>query len=599
MQNYHKYGNRPFILFLVTLICLVLPACNTVAGILTEKLNAELKKRIELEMFRQGLVCQGELICGTSLIPDYYIHREYKPVWVNDTGLSADAAMLVTSLESSTDDGLRAEDYHLTRIEQLINELRQIHDQGEIDTAEAVSMWIDLEVLFTDALLLYGSHLLGGRVNPETLHPDWILAGDSIDLMNILRTVVLSGPSITIFDRVRPPHGGYTGLTALLSEYHRIAVDGGWPVVAMGPSLRKDEQDPRISQLRRRLTISGDLMNSGESLQPDVFDETLESAVIRFQGRHGLNADGIAGEKTLSALNLSVEDRIRQIELNLERWRWLPHDLGERYILVNTADFRLKVVENNHTTLDMRVVVGKPARQTPVFSSRLSYMVVNPYWTVPTTIAVNDILPKIKKDPEYLTKNRFRVFDGWQQDAQELTPELVDWTTLGKRYFPLRFRQDPGAMNALGRIKFMFPNKFAVYLHDTPHRTLFNETIRGFSSGCIRTEKPLDLAAYLMSGNAGWTREKLAEAIEKGSQRNIHLPAPILIHLLYMTAWIAEDGIPQFRDDIYGRDRLLEKALRQRVTRSPFSPRSNPDDPSFELQGVFPQRQKVGGAAVE
>ncbi len=413
-------------------------------------LRADLKKRIEQQLFQKGLVCQGEFICGTSLIPDLYIDRDYNPLWVNATGISAEANTLISSLEGADDDGLRNRDYHLPRIQELIQQLtfRQRHD-----SAEAIPMWTDLEILFSDAFLLFGSHLLGGRINPESLHPDWIIAENHADLVNILKVASSSEKFSAIFNQLRPPHRGYHGLRTLLREYRTIAANGGWPVLASGRSIRKNDQDPRISQLYERLSISGDLVGVNDKTESDIYDEDLEKAMIKFQARHGLNPDGIIGKKTIAALNIPVEDQIRKIELNLERWRWLPHDFGDRFILANTADFRLSVIEKGQTVFNARVVVGKPARKTPVFSSILSYLVINPYWSVPTSIAIKDILPKVRQDPAYLKKNQFRLFSGWKADARELQPESIDWDVLNMNYFPYHLRQDPGENECIGKIK--------------------------------------------------------------------------------------------------------------------------------------------------
>jgi murein L,D-transpeptidase YcbB/YkuD len=291
--------------------------------------------------------------------------------------------------------------------------------------------------------------------------------------------------------------------------------------------------------------------------------------VKQFQNRHGLAPDGIVGSKTRAALNVSVQQRIRQVELNLERWRWLPNDLGDRFIAVNTADYSLKVVENGRKIIDMRVVVGRPARQTPVFSAKMTYLVLNPYWNVPYTIAVKDILPKLDEGVDYLISQGIRVFSDWSKDATELNPEQIDWASYGRSNFPFRLRQDPGKKNALGQIKFMFPNKFAVYLHDTPQRSLFQKIQRGFSSGCIRVENARMLASYLLSAEDRWTPEVLLAALASGHRQVVRVPQPILVHLLYMTAWIDDRGVLQFREDIYHRDRDLDAALMQR---NPYHP---------------------------
>lgn len=241
----------------------------------------------------------------------------------------------------------------------------------------------------------------------------------------------------------------------------------------------------------------------------------------------------------------------------------MPQDLGRRYVLVNIANFELDVVENSQPLIFMRVVVGRDYRRTPVFSDKMTYLVLNPYWNVPPNIAVQDKLPLIKKDPGYLTLQKMMVFQGWGADTREIGPETVDWSQVTAKNFYYRLRQDPGPMNALGRIKFMFPNQFNVYLHDTPTRELFAKTERAFSSGCIRIEKPLELAEYVLRGDFKRTKDKFLAAIDRGTEQTVRLLEPIPVHLLYWTARAYEDGSIQFRKDLYGRDVLLDEALRE------------------------------------
>ncbi|NIO06699.1 MAG: L,D-transpeptidase family protein, partial [Deltaproteobacteria bacterium] len=256
--------------------------------------------------------------------------------------------------------------------------------------------------------------------------------------------------------------------------------------------MEKDDRGPRVSALRSRLIASGDLDGSPER-DYDLFDEALEWGVRRFQKRHGLKVDGIVGSRTLKTLNVPVEERMRQIELNMERWRWLPNDLGRRFILVNIPNFELYVVENDEILMTMRAVVGRRYQRTPVFTGEMTYLELNPYWHIPTKIATQDILPSIRKNPNYLIKKKIRVFQSWEAQAPEIDPESIDWSQITTENFSFKLRQEPGPSNALGRVKFMFPNRFAVYLHDTPARKLFQKTRRTFSAGCIRIEKPVEL----------------------------------------------------------------------------------------------------------
>jgi murein L,D-transpeptidase YcbB/YkuD len=332
-----------------------------------------------------------------------------------------------------------------------------------------------------------------------------------------------------------------------------------------------------IALLRQRLSVSGDLdpqANQGEH----HYDEFLEKAVRRFQARCGLPPTGRIDEQTLDELNVPAAVRIRQIELNLERWRWIPHELGTRYLLVNAADYRLTVVENAQPLWDMRVVVGRDYRSTPVFSADLQYLEINPYWNVPQKIAVLDILPKVKQNPEYLIRKNFKVFENWRAGASEIDPLTVDWSKVTKRNFHFKLRKEPGPSNDLGRIKFMLPNRFAVYLHDTPNRKLFAKNYRSYSSGCIRLEKPLELAEYLLKDDPKWTYQNILRAVDSKENRIVRLKKAVPVHLLYWTAWVDPEGVVNFRNDIYKRDPRLDVALRERPPRIEMEALGRQDD---------------------
>ena len=358
------------------------------------------------------------------------------------------------------------------------------------------------------------------------------------------------------------PQPGYQRLKKALQRYHRIAGHGGWPRILPGPTLHPGDKDRRIPDLRQRLAAAGDLATTRPSLSP-IFDNELEEAVRRFQQRHGLEDDGLVGRETLAELNVSVAERIRQIELNMERWRWIPHDMGDRHILVNIAGFYLQVIEKGWPVQEMQVVVGREYRRTPVFSASMTYLVLNPYWNLPFRIAVEDKLPLIQKDPAYLSENHIHVLTGWERDAAVVDPALIDWQLLNRHNFTYRLRQDPGPHNALGRVKFMFPNHYAVYLHDTPQRELFERISRALSSGCIRLEKPRELALYLLADHPLGDPEQFDEALSKNHEQVVFLKTAMPTHLLYWTAWANRYGTVHFRRDIYDRDIPLDKALKE------------------------------------
>ena len=527
----------------------------------SHSIRDHLKKRIELKKNQNKFSCRGELICGASLIPKFYQQRGFSPAWIGKEGILPQARSLVAEIDGADHEGLRPDDYHRANIVSLVKKIDEKHAAGETVDAQ---IWVDLDLLLTDAFMLYSSHLFAGRVNPETIHTDWVVVNPRVDLTDVLGSALNSNQISKALRDLSPIHSGYFKLKQSLAQYRDMAKKDDPPPLLPGTNLRKGDRGISVQRLRERLVILGDLEDTGKD-PVDFFDDATERAVMGFQNRHGLKSDGRVGSHTLEMLNIPIQQRVRQIELNLERCRWIPRDLGDRYILVNIADFKLSVIENLHPKMGMRVVVGRPYRRTPVFSAKMTYMVINPYWNIPTSLVFKDLLPKIQKTPNYLAQQGIKVFKGWRKGAPEIDPETVDWKKIEHQNFPYKLRQDPGPRNALGRIKFIFPNRFAVYLHDTPDRSLFNETHRDFSSGCIRTEKPMDLARYLLKDDDQWPEERLSAAIEAGETTVIELKRPILVHLQYWTAWVDENGRLNFRNDIYSRDRRLDQALKERI----------------------------------
>jgi murein L,D-transpeptidase YcbB/YkuD len=509
-----------------------------------------------------------------TMLSNFYEKRNFTPVWSQDNGLTPQADQLIRIIENAELDGLTSEDYHLDRLKSLNADINYSLTQKQpIDPKKQA----DMDVLLTDAFLLFSSHLLSGRVTPNDVDSTWLFFDPVSDIEEVLNSNAYSTQIESFFDGLRPANAAYYRLRDVLQHYIGIQKNGGWPSIPSGPSLRIGDMSERADKIRKRLIVTADIDLPARNNKTTVFDESLMKGVQHFQQRHGIEPDGVVGLSTLAAMNVPVEERIRQIELNLERWRWIPHDLGFRYILVNIADYSLAVVENQTTVLDMRVVVGRTYRRTPVFSEKLKYLVLNPYWNVPYKIAVEDKLPIIRKNPLYLTQQHIKVFENGNENAPEINPVAIDWYRVNTNNFPYRLRQDPGPSNALGRIKFMFPNKFSIYLHDTPQRALFKKATRDFSSGCIRIEKPVELATYLLRNDLQWSNQRITETLKSGVTTVVYLKDPIPVHLLYWTAWVTETGIVHFVNDIYDRDPPLSKALKAKLKETIISAENMPE----------------------
>jgi len=528
------------------------------------QLNSLIKKRVTEAGEPLQITINGEPIYATLMLETFYRRNNFQPAWVVNALRLEQAYYLVGTIEESYLEGLTPDHYHLRTIKALLGE---VYENRNKKVPQDPGKLVDLDLLLTDAFLLLGCHFSSGCVNPLTLKAEWFTKHGKLDAAAVLEIALRENSIKETLHGLLPPQDSYANLKQALKAYRVIATEGGWPKISKGAPLKTGSRDERVISLRQRLILSGHL-DLDDNVPTVTFDKALENAVKNFQKHHGLHIDGVIGPSTLKALNVSARARSRQIALNLERMRWMYRDLGHRYVTVNIADFTLDVVEDNKKKLSMKVVVGKPFWHTPVFSDRMTYIVLNPSWNVPHSIALEEIIPKIKKDPGYLARHNMKILKGWGEDEEEIDPDSIDWLSLDARNFNYRFRQEPGALNPLGSIKFIFPNEFGVYLHDTPSKNLFAKSVRSFSHGCIRLEKPLELAEYLLRSSPDWAREKILAEIETGKEQQIKLPEPVDIHILYLTAWVDDDGLLHFREDVYGRDKRLDESLREKPPRA-------------------------------
>ena len=495
------------------------------------------------------IVRDGEMVFGLDVDDDrlfqvyaIYHYRDFTPIWVRDDGPKTKGRTLLDALMSADLDGLEPSDYQVDRISALM-ERTDVRSLAE------------LELQLTRAFLDYGRDLGAGRVSPADVDRDNHVVPQPIDAAALLDGAERADEILPYLISLAPQTAEYDRLRDKLAEMRELAEHGGWPSVPEGETLKPGMDDPRVPALRAYLAAVGDFEGDPADAST-LFDEELEDAVKAFQIRHGIDVDGAVGPATLAAINTPIEERIEALAINLERRRWMPDDFGEKYVFVNLADQFLKVVDGEKTIHDARLVVGKPYSRTPVFSDTIKYVVINPDWTVPASIARSEYLPKLQAAPSSLAAQGIQVLAG----GQPINPRSIDWSKVTPSTFSYTLRQEPGPNNALGAIKFMFPNPYNVYLHDTPSKSLFERSERTFSHGCMRVQNPLDLGAVVL-GAQGWTRERIDEVVKSGKKTVVTLEEPLPVHITYLTAWVNKDGSVHFRSDVYGRDQRLRDAL--------------------------------------
>jgi len=467
----------------------------------------------------------------------FYAARSYAPGWERH------GEAFLPLIEDAADDGLDPARYHAARIEALLA------------AAPSPETAADRDLLLTDAFLTLGEHLLRGRVDPAAVAPErkWYPTRRTRDLAAVLASALASGDLAGALDGLRPQHPAYARLREALGRYRRLAREGAeLPVILPASTLSEGDESVRVPLVRRRLALYG-VLADGPDASP-VYDADLADAVRRFQARHGLEVNGTVDQPTRTALNRPPDHWVRALTLNLERWRWLPDDLGARHVLVNLPAFRLQVIEDGAETLAMNVVVGNTSWQTPVFSDTMETVIFHPTWGVPPSIAAVETIPLARSNgAAYLTSRGYNVYRG----GERVDPSTVDWAeaNAGQYYFV----QSPGPANPLGTVKFAFPNANDIFIHDTNQKRLFERPRRAFSHGCIRAAEPRALAERLLAGR--WAPPQVEAAFAAGRLQSVALPAPVPVHLVYFTAAADAEGALVFYDDVYGHDDAFAAAL--------------------------------------
>lgn len=550
---------------LIILFCLQLPALAAIAGKATQSAATEpCSATTQSELC--SLIAAGQLndlhwprfSDYQTELQEFYLPSNYALAWVRNNQPTPQARAVIHALQDADRKGLQATDYDGplwdTRIASLVPPAPK----------PSSSELARFDLAVTVSVMRYISALHNGRINPRHFAFGVNIEHQKYNLAQFLSERLLPAQDAqSTLEQVEPSYGGYLRARTALERYVALAREGeGDPLPAFKKLIKPGDDYPGEQQLAQRLRRLGDLPPEAiDSLHPGVYDSALVEAVKHFQQRHGLPANGSIDRATFNQIVMPLSHRIEQLQLTLERWRWLPPDLPERFIVVNVPEFALRAHENHHSSLSMRVVVGKAfhGHQTPVFQEQMEYLIFRPYWNVPPSITRRELIPEMKKHPDYLEKHDFQVVN---HRGEVVTADLESAELLAQlRSGVLEIRQKPGPGNSLGLIKFIFPNNYNVYLHGTPEQALFSRSRRAFSHGCIRVEDPAMLAAWILHDDPSWTSDRIQQAMNAADSVRVNLPRPIPVLVLYATARVEENGEVHFFEDIYGQDSRLERAL--------------------------------------
>lgn len=478
----------------------------------------------------------------------YATHPDQSFIWVDGGQLTGKASEVFALFENSQKKGLFPQNYHVDKIKELA--------QSDLNVAENQEL---LDLLITDAALSYLRDISVGQ--PELIvveRKNWLLPRDKFDSVEALNSVLNASSVQDQVASVEPKHEQYSLLIDSLNRVlENTDLSKEETMVQVGGKMSLNDQSDKVLLLNNRLIELG-LLDSGKKDQK-LFDAKTKEAVQEFQREHFLEPDGVVGARTQKELNKTQQDRITQLIANIERWRWMPKNLGNHYLVVDIPSFEYYVMKDGIETVRAKTIVGMAQRSTPVFMAPMNHIVFAPYWNVPRSMAVKDKLPQLKRDPERLARSKIRVLD---RNGNEIDPTMVDWSQYNNNNFPYRLRQDPGSYNALGKVKFMFPNEHAIYLHDTPQKSLFGKTERTFSSGCIRIENPIELAEYFLS-DQDWKTDQIKKAYAGSQERTVRLKEDMRfpVYTIYMTTAVDQNGKTVYRSDIYDRDPAIQKKI--------------------------------------
>jgi len=553
-KNYHIYLYSLLILLLVTVV-----SCNNNSG--NGKSTAQTKEERETytdSAFVDKMVRQEpEFKEHRNIVMKFYRERNYRLGWFKKEKIVPQANTFITVINRAHQEGLNPDDYKVKNFNQLF----RAYEEADKSDSVRYKLKQEIDVALTASYMHYASDFYRGTINPRELENiDWSIKKNKIKLDKALQTILQERDSRYPYYQFEPLHEDYNRLRTALQQYRNLQKQGGWPQIVGNSRLKVGDTAQVVAALRKRLLPQARWTVAG----PDSnrFTDELRNAVIDFQNRHGLKTDGTLNTETVKAMNVSLDNRIDQIIINMERWRWIPKPkkFEEKHIFVNVPEYMLFARDTTgRRVLEMKVIVGKAMNSTPIFSDKMEYIVFSPYWNVPNSIIFGEMLPKIQQDPGWLERMDMEVLNGFSKNAKPISPYSVDWFSVNEKTFKYRIRQRPGPENPLGDIKFIFPNEHEVYLHHTSAETLFSQSQRGFSHGCIRVEKPVELAQFVLNDQPDWDETRILEAMHGGEEKYLNLKAKVPVYIVYFTSWVDDKGAVHFRDDIYGHDKTLEK----------------------------------------
>ena len=515
-------------------------------GAQTPTVENTIRLRIEQARELPATTVRGSRLLRPDAVARFFEARTFTPAW----RLPAAAQQVLGAIRNIEQDGLTPADYHLNAI------IAALDAYTKVPSPEVTA---DLHVLIADAAVALVDDVRYGRVRPSSLDKRWNVdprrGAPALDLA--LAEVARAASIDAGIEAQKPTHFIYAGLKQALARMRSTANAGGWPVVTSGAAIKPGATDPRVGLVRKRLLVTGEL-GGATSTADAVYGDELLGAVTSFQGHHRLTEDGVIGKATIEAMNVSAEARAQQLRVNLERARWVVGGLSDTFVLVNLPAYKVYLIRDQKNVWEARTQIGREARQTPTFRADMKYLVLNPDWTVPPTILAQDVLEGMRKNQNTIARKRLIILD---QQGGVVDPASIDWQNATPGNFRYTLRQPPGPDNALGRVKFIFPNQHSIFLHDTPSRELFASDQRTFSSGCIRVDHPLDLAALLLEGQDSWTRTRIQETVDSEESRTVFLTTPLPVVIVYWTVSVGASGELRFAKDVYSLDPAVLRAL--------------------------------------